>query len=548
MPPLAAGPPEEPEEPPRGWTWRTKALTALLVGLFVAIGLFAAWTVTPPPDENALPRPSDTDVVLAGGTPLSWDPAAITDGLSAQVLTQVFEGLTVLDANSRVQPALAESWRLEDDGQRLVFELRSGLSFSDGTPLDADDVRRSWLRVIDPASPSPLSSLLDDISGAAAYARGEGNVEDVGIRADGRTLTLEFERPAAYFPSVAAVPTLAIVPPTIDQLARGPEPDLAFGASGSFVPLEQGDGQIRLEANESYWAGRAPMARVTVITDDGGRSPVDVFVDEAVDWTRVAEADASWIRYDRYLGPQLRHTDEMAVDLLGFDTTSEPFDDPAVRRAVAMAVDWRRLAALDGGDDPLPTSIVPPGVVARPDGDFLLPYDPDAARAELAAAGYPDGSALPTVSLATYGVGPAEAIAVELAAELGMKVEVERRPFEEHSQMLDRDTPDMWTLAWSADYPHTHDFLGLLLLGDSSANISGWSDPAYDQLVDAAAATSDEVEQARLYAEAQAIVRDSAPLIPLGYGGSWWLSREGLRGDGISGVGILRYADLEWAD
>ena len=548
MPPLAAGPPEEPEEPPRGWTWRTKALTALLVGLFVAIGLFAAWTVTPPPDENALPRPSDTDVVLAGGTPLSWDPAAITDGLSAQVLTQVFEGLTVLDANSRVQPALAESWRLEDDGQRLVFELRSGLSFSDGTPLDADDVRRSWLRVIDPASPSPLSSLLDDISGAAAYARGEGNVEDVGIRADGRTLTLEFERPAAYFPSVAAVPTLAIVPPTIDQLARGPEPDLAFGASGSFVPLEQGDGQIRLEANESYWAGRAPMARVTVITDDGGRSPVDVFVDEAVDWTRVAEADASWIRYDRYLGPQLRHTDEMAVDMLGFDTTSEPFDEPAVRRAVAMAVDWRRLAALDGGDDPVPTSIVPPGVVARPDGDFLLPYDPDAARAELAAAGYPDGSALPTVSLATYGVGPAEAIAVELATELGMKVEVERRPFEEHSQMLDRDTPDMWTLAWSADYPHTHDFLGLLLLGDSSANISGWSDPAYDQLVDAAAATSDEVEQARLYAEAQAIVRDSAPLIPLGYGGSWWLSREGLRGDGISGVGILRYADLEWAD
>lgn len=523
-------------------------MTALLVGLFVAIGLFAAWTVTPPPDENALPRPSDTDVVLAGGTPLSWDPAAITDGLSAQVLTQVFEGLTVLDANSRVQPALAESWRLEDDGQRLVFELRSGLSFSDGTPLDADDVRRSWLRVIDPASPSPLSSLLDDISGAAAYARGEGNVEDVGIRADGRTLTLEFERPAAYFPSVAAVPTLAIVPPTIDQLARGPEPDLAFGASGSFVPLEQGDGQIRLEANESYWAGRAPMARVTVITDDGGRSPVDVFVDEAVDWTRVAGADASWIRYDRYLGPQLRHTEEMAVDMLGFDTTSEPFDDPAVRRAVAMAVDWRRLAALDGGDDPLPTSIVPPGVVARPDGDFLLPYDPDAARAELAAAGYPDGSALPTVSLATYGVGPAEAIAVELAAELGMKVEVERRPFEEHSQMLDRDTPEMWTLAWSADYPHTHDFLGLLLLGDSSANISGWSDPAYDQLVDAAAATSDEVEQARLYAEAQAIVRDSAPLIPLGYGGSWWLSREGLRGDGISGVGILRYADLEWAD
>jgi ABC-type oligopeptide transport system substrate-binding subunit len=312
------------------------------------------------------------------------------------------------------------------------------------------------------------------------------------------------------------------------------------------VPVEQSQGQIRLEANARYWAGPAPMTRITVVTDDGGRSPVDVFEDGAVDWTRVAGADASWIRYDRYLGPQLRQTEEMAVDLLGFDAAEPPFDDPAVRRAVAMAVDWRGLAALDGADDPLPTSIVPPGVVARPDGDFLLPYDPDAARAELAAAGFPGGAGFPTVSLATYGVGPAEAIAADLATVLGIEVDVERRPFEEHSQLLDRDTPDMWTLAWSADYPHAHDFLGLLLLGDSSANTGGWNDPSYDQLVDAAAATSDEAQQTALYAEAQAIVRDQVPLIPLGYGGSWWLSREGLRGDGISGVGLLRYADLEW--
>ena len=537
--------PPEPEEPPRGWTRRTIVGTALLVGIFVTIGLFAAWTVTPAPDEEALPRPDDTDVVLAGGTPLSWDPAAITDGISAQVITQVFEGLTVLDSESNVRPALAESWRLEDDGHRLVFELRDGLSFSDGTPLRAEDVRRSWLRVIDPDAPSPLSSLLDDVAGASAYARGEGSSEEVGISADGDTLTLEFERPAAYFPSVAAVPTLAVVPATIAAQARGPEPEETFAASGAFVPVDQELGEIRLEANERYWAGTAPMSRVTVITDDGGRSPVDVFEDEAVDWTRVATADAAWIRYDRYLGPQLRHTDEMAVNMLGFDTTEPPFDDPAVRSAVARAVDWRRLAQLDGADE-LPTSIVPPGVVARAEGDFLPVHDPAAAREALAAAGYPDGAGFPTVSLATYGVGPSQAIASEIADVLGIEVAVEVRPFEQHSQLLDRDTPDMWTLAWSADYPHAHDFLGLLLQSGSSANVSGWSQPEYDALVEAAAATSDEAEQAALYAEAQAIVRDEAPLIPLGYGHSWWLAREDLDGDGLSGTGILRYADLEW--
>jgi oligopeptide transport system substrate-binding protein len=310
--------------------------------------------------------------------------------------------------------------------------------------------------------------------------------------------------------------------------------------------MEQAGGEIRLEANEHYWAGTPPMSSVTIVTDDGGRSAVDVFDDGAVDWTRVAGADASWIRYDRYLGPQLRHTDEMAVDLLGFDATEPPFDSAAVRRAVALAVDWRRLAELDGADE-APTSIVPPGVIARAEGDFLPPYDPESARGELAAAGYPGGAGFPVVSLATYGVGHSEAIASELERELGIEVSVETRPFEQHSLLLEVETPDMWTLAWSADYPHAHDFLGLLLLSDSSANAGGWSDPEYDALVEAAAATVDETEQAELYAEAQAIVRDEAPLIPLGYGSSWWLAREGLRGDALSGTGILRYAGLEWA-
>jgi ABC-type transport system substrate-binding protein len=190
---------------------------------------------------------------------------------------------------------------------------------------------------------------------------------------------------------------------------------------------------------------------------------------------------------------------------------------------------------------------VPPGIGTRGEGDYLLPYDPEAAQDELAAAGYPDGKGFPTVSLVTYGVGRASAIAADLSRELGIDVGVERRSLGEHGVLLDSDTPAMWTVAWSADYPHAHDFLGLLLQSDSSANVGGWSDVAYDALIDAAAATDDPDEQARLYAEAQVIVREQAPLIPMSYGGSWSLSREGLRGAGLSGVGILRYADLEWA-
>jgi oligopeptide transport system substrate-binding protein len=549
LPEDPADSPAEPlAQPPQGWSRRTILGTAFLIAFFVAVGLFAAWTVTPGPDEEALARPTDADVVIAGGAPLSWDPAAIADGTSAQVLAQVYEGLTVLDAGSEVRPALAQSWRLEDGGRRLVFELREEAAFSDGSPLTAADVRRSWLRVIDPSAPSPLSSVLDDVRGAAAYARGEGSADDIGLRADGRTLTVEFERPASFFTAVAAAPTLAIVPPGIEASSRGPQGGVELVASGPYVPVEQASGQIRLRGNDRYWAGSPAIDRITIVTDVGGRSSVDVFEDGAVDWTDISPADASWIRYDRRLGPQLRHIEEMAVQYLGFDTTEPPFDDPAARRAVAMAVDWRRLALLDGEGDPAATSIVPPGIAAGGRGDYLLPYDPEAARAELAAAGFPGGKGFPAVPLTTYGVGPASAIAAELETELGLTVTVESRPFDEHSALLAADTPAMWTLSWSADYPHANDFLGLLLRSGSSANMGGWSDEEYDALIDAAAATDDPAAQERLYHAAQSIVREQAPVIPLDHGSRWWLSREGLRGAQVSGVGIQRHADLAWAD
>ncbi len=531
----------------RRWLSPASLGTALLLAIMVGAGILAAIMVTPGPDEETLPRPSNADAVIAAAAPLSWDPAAISDSESAQLLSQVFEGLTVLDASATLRPALAESWVVEDDGRRVVFTLREGLTFSDGSPLDATDVRRSWLRLLDPARPSPLASLLDDVEGAAAYARGEGEADAVGIHADGRTLSIDLARPAAHFPAVAAVPSLAVVPESIDALARGPRRDMAFVATGAFLPDASEPGELQLLANPAYWAGPPPLQRITVVTDLGGRSEVDVFEDGAVDWTRISPLDASWIRYDPALGPQLRQADEMIVEMLGFDTTRPPFDDPRVRRAVSMAVDWHRLAEHDpAGSDA--DSIVPPGVEARGSPEGRLPHDPEAARAELAAAGYPGGAGFPAVSIATYGIGPAAAIAHELDRELGIDVTVEERSFGDHSALLDADTPALWTLAWSADYPHAHDFLGLLLRSDSSANVGGWSNEAYDALVDAAAATADPGQQAQLYAQAQAIVRDEAPLIPLAYSGSWALSREGLRGAAVSGVGLLRFADLAWRD
>ena len=121
---------------------RRSALTSLLVAVVVMACSVASGASAPPPPTGPI------DARIGGAAPLSWDPARAGDVGSASTLGQVFEGLTAFDANSNVQPALARSWSVENGGRRIVFELRDGLRFSDGSPLTGEDVVSSWLRLL----------------------------------------------------------------------------------------------------------------------------------------------------------------------------------------------------------------------------------------------------------------------------------------------------------------------------------------------------------------------------------------------------------------
>ena len=144
----------------------------------------AACTVTPG-------QGGSVDARIASAEPFTWDPALAGDAGTASVHAQVYEGLTTFDPDSNVQPALASSWVASEDGRQLTFQLRPGIRYSDGSEITAQHVVDSWLRLIDPAQPSPLASLLDDISGAAAYRAGSGERDAVGLRAEGDTVIVE---------------------------------------------------------------------------------------------------------------------------------------------------------------------------------------------------------------------------------------------------------------------------------------------------------------------------------------------------------------------
>lgn len=484
------------------------------------------------------------------GPPVTLDPAALGDADSAAMTAQLFETLTTFDGDGTLRPALAESWTLEDGGRRIRFLLRPDLTFSDGTPLRASDVVRSWLRVIDPDTPSPLATLLLDVEGAAAFLAGTTGADGVGLVADdsARTVTVQLARPAADFVSIAASPPLGVVAPAADDDPAAFQPGDGFVASGGYRAVEESAGTLVLDANPRYWAGAPAVGRIEVVTDLGGGSAVEAFEGGELDYAPISEFDAAWVAYDSTLGPQLRKVASMSTDYYGFDTTRAPFDDVRVRQAFAAAVDWRRIARLSLSDPSgVATSMVPPGIPGRSDRDVLPGHDPTRARALLAEAGYPGGVGLPPVTLMTGGSPYDMAVVSELERELGIDVSSETMA-DGYFDRLEVEPPQMWFLSWVADYPGRNDFLGVLLGSGASNNYGRWSSSEFDAAIADAGAAPDAATASAAFDRAEAIVQRDAPVIPVSYGTGWALSRTGLLGAAQNGMGIIRMAGLAWAE
>ena len=489
-------------------------------------------------------------VRILAGTPTSLDPAIQGDAGSAAISAQLFESLTTFDAGLQLRPALAESWRFENDGRRITFHLRPDLTFSDGSPLRPSDVARSWLRLIDPVQPSPLASLAMDIQGAEAYLRGQSSdSSSVGLHADdgANDLAVDLVRPASDFPNIVAGPTFAVVPVGVGQDPSALLPGTGFVGSGGYVLSGENGTDLTLTANPHYWAGTPAIATIELIGDLGGRSEVTAFEANELDYAPIASYDAAWIAYDETLGPQLREVGSLSVTYYGFDTTRPPFDDIRVRQAFGTAVNWRRIAALAGSDGSVEvaTSMVPPGIPGRSEQDFLPAYDPEAARALLADAGYPGGDGFPATTLMTFGGGFDAAIIDEVKKELGVTLAWETMG-DGYFDRLESEPPQMWSLGWVADYPGRNDFLGVLLGSGASSNYGRWTSTAFDAAIAEAGSAIDPAASAA-YDRAETIVRDEVPVVPLVYSTGWALSRTGLLGANPNGLGIVRMAGLAWA-
>ncbi len=512
-----------------------KRLAALLaVVLLVLAGV---------PDLDRQAAAAGAPLRYLGGPAGTLDPAFIGDASDVQLLLQLYAGLTRLDEKGEPYPSLAASWQVSTDRMTYTFELRSGLHFSDGSQLDASDVRRSWLRLLDPATHATAPDVLTVIKGAAERLAG-GPEAAVGIEApDAQHVVIRLRHPAAYFPSITATPTTFVVPRNATA-SRDWQHPTAFVGSGPYV-VDRSDGRdLLLRANGQYVAGPPPIAQVRWVAAVDG-DPVEAFSKDQLDLVDISSADAGWIAYDRQLGKHLHQAAALNVAYFGFDTTVPPFNDVRVRRAFALALDRPRLVELAAGSaQQAATSIVPPAL--QPKGlSHDLAANVAEARRLLDEAGYADRSRLGTIVVNGTGLDAAPAVA-SWEHELGVKMATETMSFDDYLSDVERDAPAIFTINWIADYASPHALYSLLLAPDAVSNYGRWNDPQFVRLLDAAADADGASAQADAYRAVDQRVDAQAPVIPWSYDTGWWLSSDRLRGLGNLTIGLLDFGRVSW--
>ena len=511
------------------------------IAAFVAAGVIALSAGVPSEPTSAAGPP----LRYLAGPPGTLDPAFIADAADVQLLLQLYAGLTRLDEAGEPYPSLASGWEVSEDGLTYTFEIRDGLRFSDGSPLTADDVRRSWLRLLDPATGATAPDVLSVIAGAPERLAGEIDEDEVGVRApDDVTLVVELRYPASYFLDIVATPATFVVPPGADATGSWQTPD-TFVGSGPYALDGVDGGDLVLRANAEYVAGPPPIDEIRWVGSIDGDG-VTAFSDGQVDLVGVAGWDATWIAYDRDLGPRLHAAEPLTISYFGFDTTRPPFDDPDVRRAFSLALDRERLVGLaEGASSQAAGSLVPPAI--WPEGfEPELAYDPDEARRLLDAAGYEDRSELGTIVVNGTGLGVEPAVAA-WREELGVTVAIENMEFGDFLASLESRPPHLFTVNWIADYASPHALYGLLLEPGAASNWGRWNDPEFGELLEAAAAAPvDEI--GRAYDAVEQRVAEQAPVIPWAYGETWWLVADGLRGLGNLTIGLTDFGRVSWDD
>jgi ABC-type oligopeptide transport system substrate-binding subunit len=458
-----------------------------------------------------------------GAEPEMIDPGLAVGQPDGRICRVMFEGLTTPDMRTlEPRPGQAERWDVSPDGLTYTFHLRRGLAWSDGAPLTAHDFEWSWRRVLHPENAARYASLLYPIANAEAFSKGA--LKDstlIGIHApDDSTLVVRLAQPTPYFAFLTEFYTYMPVPRhAIERYGnRWTKPGNVV-SNGAFLLTEwrQGD-HFEFVKNPRYWdAANVRLDRVIAYSVEDVNTSVNLYKAGEIDWTTSGYVPAQFVPYLMQYD-DFQHGRYQGVYFYSINTKRKPFDNVWVRRALNYAVDRTSIAndLLKGIYDPwgnfAPSGY--PGYNAPPG----IPYDPVKARECLARAGYPGGKGFPKIAILFNTSENHRRIAEALQAiwkrELGIQVELSNQEWASYMQATTSFQYDVARRSWIGDYLDPTTFLGIGVGGDGN-NRTGWSDPRYDGLLREAARETDPARRMKLLSDAEALLLDSGPFIPI---------------------------------
>ncbi len=467
-------------------------------------------------DNEPADEPADSNVEQVLYWNVGSEPKTIDPGLNAasdggDVINNMFEGL-MREVSGKLEPAMAESYTMSDDGLVYTFTLRDGLKWSDGQPLTAHDFEYSWNRVLAEETASEYAWIFD-----------EANV-DTFKAVDDRTFEVTLKAPTPYFLGLTAFYTF--FPVRQDAVEAGPDGAWAIDASKSIVngpfKLESyvGGDRIILVKNENYWnADKVKLERIEGLMIVQASTALTAYNGGTID--ALSEVPTEEIPTLLAEDPTFYILPQDGTYYYSFNTTKAPLDDIKVREALSLAID--RQAIVDtvtkGGQTPALNMVAPTSYDANGDlfseklGAFDLAPTAQVEKAQqlLADAGYPNGEGFPEMEV-IYNTNEghkkiAEAIQEMWRQNLNIDVKLTNQEWAVFQDTRKEGNFEVARSGWLGDYSDPMTYLGMFL-SDSPMNYPQWKSADYDRLIEEAKTAPGQERFDKLYEAASLMEAD----------------------------------------
>ncbi len=497
----------------------------LWIALLFAVGLAGCGQQQ---DRDGVPLKPGVQVLKRGNgaEPLTLDPHRAISMPSQNILRDLFEGLVGTAPDGTPVPGVAEAWDTSADGLSWRFQLRKTARWSNGAPVTAEDFVAGLRRALDPATESAAAGLLAPILNARAVMTRRLAPEELGIEALGEhTLLIQLSAPTPWLLELLTHPVSSPVyrPGLVQHGEEFARPGRMVSNGPFHLSDWQPHEQITLVRNHNYWDRRnVAIDQVIYYPTEDQDAELERYRAGELHWTAdVSHHQLGWIR--RRMAEELTITPRMAVIWLGLNVTRPPFDAPGLRRALAMALDRELIVRSVTGAGEIPAySWVPamPGYEEQTPEWAGLPYrqQVEVARKLYADAGFSARDPLELELLYPGGLNNrrlAIAVAAMWRETLGVRVRLREEPFAEFLESRnDLGTTMVFRSGWAADYFDPFSFAGLFD-SETGASDTGWRSVDYDEKLEASMQARNTRRRFALLAEAERLLLEEQPIIPL---------------------------------